>query len=70
MTVEEFKAGVAAARKRVSTMDSIDGFKDRFLGTILAAMKAGIFFPETGAHFDAYVMLEDYIEQKDCEAHP
>jgi len=70
MTGEEFKAGVAAARKRVSIMDSIDGFKDRFMGTILAAMKAGILFPETGAHFDAYVMLEDYIEQKECEASP
>lgn len=70
MTLEEFNTAVAEAKKRVSEMDSIDGFKDRFTGTILAAMKAGILFPETGAQFDAYVMLEDYIDLKDCEAHP
>jgi hypothetical protein len=57
MTIEEFNAGVAEAKKRVSKMDSIDGFKNRTVGTILAALKAGICFPDTGAQFDAYVML-------------
>ena len=61
MTVEEFKAGVAAARKRVSKMDAIDGFKDRAVETLLAALKAGICFPDTGAQFDAYVMLDECV---------
>ena len=61
MTIEEFNAGVAAAKKRISKMDAIDGFKDGAVETLLAALKAGICFPDTGAQFDAYVMLDECV---------
>jgi len=62
MTLDEFKAHVATAKERVSKMDAVDGFKDRHVGTILAALKAGIMYPETGAQFDAYVMLDECVK--------
>lgn len=63
MTIEEFNAGVAAAKKRICKMDAIDGFKDRAVETLLAALKAGICFPDTGAQFDAYVMLGECVTE-------
>ncbi len=59
MTPRKFKVEVEKARKRVRGMDCVDGFKDRYLSTILFALECGLKNPETGAQFDAYVMLEE-----------
>lgn len=54
---------VAEARERVDSFDEIDTFKDRALSTIVAALEAGIKRPESGAQFDALVMLYDCEEE-------
>jgi hypothetical protein len=40
-------------------MDVVDGIADRSPGAILAALECGLLNPETGAQFDAFVMLQD-----------
>lgn len=55
----EMVAEISKARERVKQMDEIDGFPDRHIKTILFALIAGLKRPETGAQFDALVMLED-----------
>lgn len=59
MTREEFDRAKYEARQRVTGLDAMDGHKDRELSTILSALEAGLLRPETGACFDALVMLED-----------
>jgi hypothetical protein len=59
MTKEAFDAKVAEARKNVEALDRIDGFADRDPKTILFALEAGIRNPDSGAQYDAYVMLKD-----------
>lgn len=58
-----FDEAVKAAMQRVKQMDEIDGQADRALETIIAALRAGLNHPETGAHFDAYVMLLDLAKE-------
>lgn len=53
---------IAKAENNVKSLDQYDGFKDRYLGTILAALEAGLNRPETNAHYDALVMLRDLVE--------
>ena len=36
---------IATAKERVDKMDSLDGSKDRYLGTILSTLKAGLLYP-------------------------
>ena len=55
----DFEKHMDDARKRVAAMDRIDGVCDRHLATICAALEAGLKRPETGAQFDALVMLLD-----------
>ena len=59
MAATTFDSEVAEARKRVMSFDEGDGFNDRGLLTILFALEAGLRHPETGAQYDAYVMLRD-----------
>jgi hypothetical protein len=59
MTNEEFDKCKAKAVKNVAALDKSDKFKDRYIGTIAAALEAGLRHPETNAAFDALVMLED-----------
>ena len=59
MTEKEFDALKKKAIKNVADLDGVDGFKDRYIGTIAAALEAGLRHPETNAAFDALVMLED-----------
>lgn len=61
MTQGEFASKVKKARAFVDSLDKIDGFKDRELGTILAALEGGLKRPEDNSHFDAYVMLDDLV---------
>jgi hypothetical protein len=63
MTKDEFNKQVKEARKRVESFDDIDGYKDRHAKTILFALEAGIMKPDTGAQFDAYVMLQDVVNK-------
>jgi hypothetical protein len=61
-----FAAKLLAARKRVAEMDEMDGFKDRHLATIVAALRSGLanFESNYGSEFDALVMLEDLLDQE------
>lgn len=61
MSEHEFQERLKKAKKNVSDMDAIDG-GDRSLGTIIAALQAGIRNPDTNAQFDALVMLIDIDE--------
>lgn len=47
------------AERRVAEFDEIEGYKPRDLSTILGALLCGLKNPESGAAFDAYVMLLD-----------
>lgn len=58
----DFEFSVKEAEDRVSSMDGVDGFKDRELRTILLALEAGLKDPRTGAQFDAYVMLKEVCD--------
>jgi hypothetical protein len=64
MTEDEFRDAVDAAFDRVSGMDEVDGLQDRDPKTILAALKAGLKNPATGAQFDAWVMLSEYFSRE------
>lgn len=55
----DFTERVTRARKFVAHCDSVDGFRDRDLKTIFLALLAGVRDPDSNAHFDALVMLED-----------
>ena len=57
----DFSACLAKAENNVKDLDGHDGYKDRDLRTILAALEAGLINPETNAHFDAYVMLKEVV---------
>lgn len=67
MTKQEVEKKKAAARKRVAELDKTfskfeGGGKDRSLGTIIAALEAGLVCgPKdvNGAEWDALVMLEE-----------
>jgi len=63
MVTTTFEADVQAARQRVSDFDEIDGFPNRDLGVILAALEAGLRDTTNGAQYDAYVMLQDVVAQ-------
>jgi len=54
---------VKLAQQRVASFDTRDGFQDRKLATIWAALEMGIRKPESDAHLDAYVMLSDLVER-------
>lgn len=56
-----FDEKMAAAKKRVAAMDETDRGRDRYLKTIVAALRTGLRYPDTGAAYDALVMLEDRI---------
>jgi hypothetical protein len=66
MTEDEFKSHVTKATSEVHAMDSIDGFQDRELRTILVALEAGLRNPETNAAWDAYVMLAERVARGDA----
>lgn len=59
MTEDELDIAIRKARERVTQMDATDGHKDRLPGTMYQALRCGLLYPQTGAHFDALVMLED-----------
>lgn len=56
-----FEKEVLEARKRVMGMDAIDGFKNRHLLTVLAALEAGLKTPSNKCQYDAFVMLQDLV---------
>lgn len=58
---EQLTEQIDAARKRVRKMDEVDGYEDRWLGTIASALKSGLVNPDNGGQFDALVMLQDRI---------
>lgn len=62
-----FDESVKEAMQRVKEMDEIDGQADLSLETIIAALRAGLLNPETGAHFDAYVMLLELAKEPVAE---
>ena len=67
MPKTDFQAKMSAAVKRVENMDKIDGHDDRSIGTIVAALTAGLTEPTNDAAYDALVMLADIrasIDQK------
>ena len=54
-----------AARKRVAAMDAIDGFRDRSVETILAALETGLRSVENqDCLYDAFVMLLDVQKEQ------
>ena len=59
MSKKEFDARMKQARDRVRQLDQADGFQDRYAGTIYQALLCGLQRPETGAQYEALVMLED-----------
>ncbi len=59
-----FEENVANAVVMISVGDVIDGFKNRELETILAALECGLKRPETLAQFDAYVMLKEVCDER------
>lgn len=59
MSDHEFISLVARAELRVAELDKVDGYAERHVDTIMAAIEAGIKCPESGAVFEAYVMLRD-----------
>jgi hypothetical protein len=63
MTHLDFEAQTRLARARVESFDKIEREQ---LKTILLALESGLLNPETGAHFDALVMLRElvYAERK------
>ena len=63
----DFRAKMEAAVKRVESFDEIDGHDDRSIGTIVAALTAGLTEHNDDAAYDALVMLVDIrasIDQK------
>lgn len=64
MTKEEFKANIEAAKTRVKSLSGVDGYQDRELETILFALNTGLRRPETGAAWDALVMLISVVRQE------
>ena len=64
MEEKEFELKIEEAKKRVKNFDKIDKFEDRYLSTILSALKCGLKRPETDSQYDAYFMLEDLILKK------
>lgn len=61
ITAEEFDKRIRKATSDVKAMDAIDGAEDNSLVTVLFAMEAGLKNPESGAQYDAYVMLKRII---------
>lgn len=59
MSDEEFARQLKAAITRVAAFDKADLIKDRSPQMTMAALEAGIRNPSSGAHFDAYAMLDD-----------
>jgi len=57
-----FEAEMKKARRRISKLDAVDGCRDRLPGTIMAALEAGLIMPESGAQFEALVMLQEVYE--------
>jgi hypothetical protein len=55
----DFEKQVDEAAKRVAEFDKIDGYKARDIGTIYSALCCGLLKPETGAAYDALIMLQD-----------
>ena len=68
LTKGEFDAKLKEARERVEEFDKVDGIKDREIGTIIEALTAGIAVPESGAQYDALVMLMDIRKGAKSEA--
>lgn len=62
MNEGELKVAMKGAKRRVMQMDMQDGFKDRMYGTIAAALRCGLLMPESGAQFDALVMLSEMAD--------
>lgn len=63
-----FRQGVAEALERVAVMEKADGREgfvvaDRGLGVVYRALRLGLKYPETGAQFDALVMLKELLYQ-------
>lgn len=65
MNRDNLKIELEKARQRVSGFDAIDGRVIRDPGTIMAALECGLLRPESGAQYDAYVMLEDATKDID-----
>jgi len=57
MSNAEWEHQLKNAIRRVEAMDEIDGTECNDPTAILAAMECGIKQPESGAQFDAYVMM-------------
>ena len=59
------------AERRVSAMDTVEGFRNRYLATILSALESGLDSLEQGLEdrpsplYDAFVMLRDVVEGRD-----
>lgn len=62
--MNEFEENMDAAKVRVMEMDRLDGFRDRSIQTALFALEAGLRNPESGAQFDALVMLSDIVKEQ------
>lgn len=54
-----FSSELDAAEQRMRDFDRIQGVEDRNLTTIISALEAGIYSPDTGGQFDALAMLID-----------
>ena len=59
MKEKEFDEKLKLAVVRVMRMDSIDGWADRKIPTICAALRAGIILNNEEALMESYVMLSD-----------
>lgn len=68
--MRDFDKKVQEAEKRVKDMDEYEGFQERSIGTIITALDAGLKIPESGAQFDALVMLKDLRERLEIRLGP
>lgn len=59
----DYDAEHAKARINVDNLDELDGWEDRELGTILAALDSGL-RQDISCAFEALVMLEDLVLTK------
>ena len=62
---DKFEKEITQAVDRVNCMDKTDGFQNRYIDVVAAALSAGLVNPASNAQFDALVMLADMS----CIAH-
>ena len=60
----KFQSKLNKARKEVARLDALNGYTDRFPGTMHSALLAGLVNPKCDAAWHALVMLEWWVEKE------